>query len=103
MAATENPTLFHLAELERSYAEPGLSAGQAKEDRPHHQGVSHSDRGLAVRVMATSGRDGLDTSPRGDPKGFVRVSTTRPSSCRPPRQQPHRQPAQSRPPIRVSR
>ena len=46
-------------------------------------------------VMATSGSEGLDCSPRGDPPGFVRVHDRRtvmmPDRAR---QQPARQPAQ---------
>ena len=42
-------------------------------------------------VMATSGPEGLDCSPRGDPPGFVRVVDEHTlAHPRPPRQQSHR-------------
>ena len=45
-------------------------------------------------VLATSGPEGLDCSPRGDPPGFVRVvDRAYAAHSRPPRQQSHRQPA----------
>ncbi len=62
-----------LAELEAVFPEEVYPPARVKEtDR-----ITKAYRALIEAspfcVMATSGPDGLDTSPRGDPKGFVRV------------------------------
>ena len=42
-------------------------------------------------AIATSGPEGLDCSPKGDPAGFVRILDEQDARhSRPPRQQPHR-------------
>ena len=62
-----------MAELEALYADPVYPPAKVKEtDR-----VTNAYRALIEAspffALATSGPDGLDCSPRGDPKGFVRV------------------------------
>jgi PPOX class probable FMN-dependent enzyme len=62
-----------LAELEAVYPDEVYPPARVKEtDR-----ITKAYRALIEAspfcVIATSGPDGLDTSPRGDPKGFVRV------------------------------
>ncbi len=60
------------AELDALYGR--FAAGRAAEgDRSHLRPLPHLHRGLAFVVLATSGPEGMDCSPRGDPKGFVRV------------------------------
>ena len=66
-------TITTMAELEALYNEPAYGPAVIKEiDR-----VNDSYRELIEAspffALATSGPDGLDCSPRGDPKGFVRV------------------------------
>ena len=66
-------TITTMAELEALYNEPPYGPAVFKEiDR-----VNDSYRALIEAspffALATSGPDGLDCSPRGDPKGFVRV------------------------------
>ena len=62
-----------MAELEALYADPVYPPAKVKEtDR-----ITNAYRALIEAspffALATSGPDGLDCSPRGDPKGFVRV------------------------------
>ena len=62
-----------MAELEALYSEPVYPPAKVKEtDR-----ITKAYRALIEAspffALATSGPDGLDCSPRGDPKGFVRV------------------------------
>jgi PPOX class probable FMN-dependent enzyme len=62
-----------MAELEALYTEPVYPPAKVKEtDR-----ITNAYRALIEAspffALATSGPDGLDCSPRGDPKGFVRV------------------------------
>jgi PPOX class probable FMN-dependent enzyme len=62
-----------IAELEALYPEPVYPPAKVKEaDR-----ITKAYRALVEAspfcAMATNGPDGLDCSPRGDPKGFVRV------------------------------
>ena len=62
-----------IAELEAFYPEPVYPPARIKEtDR-----ITKAYRALIEAspffALATSGPDGLDCSPRGDPKGFVRV------------------------------
>jgi PPOX class probable FMN-dependent enzyme len=62
-----------MAELEALYTEPVYPPAKVKEtDR-----ITNAYRALIEAspffALATNGPDGLDCSPRGDPKGFVRV------------------------------
>ena len=73
MATNGNTRISTLAELEALFPEEVYPPARVKEtDR-----ITKAYRALIEAspfcVMATSGPDGLDTSPRGDPKGFVRV------------------------------
>jgi PPOX class probable FMN-dependent enzyme len=74
MAANgSNHVISTLAELEAVFPEEVYPPARVKEtDR-----ITKAYRALIEAspfcVMATSGPDSLDTSPRGDPKGFVRV------------------------------
>jgi uncharacterized protein len=66
-------TISTMAELEALYTEPVYPPAKVKEtDR-----ITKAYRALIDAspffALATSGPDGLDCSPRGDPKGFVRV------------------------------
>ena len=98
-----NHIISTLAELEALFPDEVYPPARVKEtDR-----ITTAYRALIEAspfcAMATSGPDGLDCSPRGDPKGFVRVARREDRSCAgPPRQQPHRQPAQSRHDPRVA-
>lgn len=61
-----------LAALEEIYGQP-LAASVRKEIsyiHPHYQAFIEA---APFAVLATSGPDGLDASPRGDPAGFVHV------------------------------
>ncbi len=66
-------TITTMAELEALYNEPPYGPAVFKEI----DHVNDSYRALIEAspffALATSGPDGLDCSPRGDPKGFVRV------------------------------
>jgi PPOX class probable FMN-dependent enzyme len=73
MAMNGKHTISTLAELEAAFPEEVYPPARVKEtDR-----ITNAYRALIEAspfcVMATSGPGGLDTSPRGDPKGFVRV------------------------------
>jgi uncharacterized protein len=73
MATNGKHTVSNLAELEALFPEEVYPPAKVKEtDR-----ITKAYRALIEAspfcVIATSGPDGLDTSPRGDPKGFVRV------------------------------
>ena len=66
-------TISSMAELEALYSEGVYPPAKAKEaDR-----ITNAYRALVDAspffALATNGPDGLDCSPRGDPKGFVRV------------------------------
>jgi len=65
-----------LAELEALYGEPVPSSLTKEIDRltPLHQAYVEASPFV---VVATSGPDGMDCSPRGDPAGFVRVADER--------------------------
>jgi PPOX class probable FMN-dependent enzyme len=62
-----------MAELEALYADPVYPPAKVKETeritKAYHALIDASP----FFALATSGPDGLDCSPRGDPKGFVRV------------------------------
>jgi PPOX class probable FMN-dependent enzyme len=73
MATNGKHTITTLQELEAVFPDEVYPPAKIKEtDR-----ITNAYRALIEAspfcVMATSGSDGLDTSPRGDPKGFVRV------------------------------
>lgn len=73
MASNGKHTVSTLAELEAVFPEEVYPPAKVKEtDR-----ITNAYRALIEAspfcVIATSGPEGLDTSPRGDPKGFVRV------------------------------
>jgi PPOX class probable FMN-dependent enzyme len=66
-------TVSTMAELEALYIDPVYPPAKVKEtDR-----ITNAYRALIEAspffALATNGPDGLDCSPRGDPKGFVRV------------------------------
>ncbi len=70
-------TISTMAELEAHYSEPVYPPAKFKEtDR-----ITAAYRALVEAspffALATIGPDGLDCSPRGDPKGFVRVQDER--------------------------
>ena len=62
-----------MAELEALYAEPVYPPARVKETNRITKAYQALIEASPFCVMATSGPGGLDTSPRGDPKGFVRV------------------------------
>ena len=62
-----------LAELEALYPEAVYPPAKFKETDRIIKAYQALIEASPFCVMATSGPDGLDTSPRGDPKGFVRV------------------------------
>ena len=86
-----------LEELDALYGAP-VPAAIAKEiDHISDHYKALIDKSPFV-VVATVGPEGLDCSPRGDPPGFVRVQRPQDGADpRPPRQQPHRRPAQHHP------
>ncbi|RQO33614.1 flavin-nucleotide-binding protein [Herminiimonas sp. KBW02] len=61
-----------LAALERIYGQPMAASIRKEIDyiHPHYQAFIDA---APFAVLATSGPDGLDASPRGDPAGFVHV------------------------------
>ena len=65
-----------LAQLEAIYGEPSPASIVKEIDylHPHYRAFIEAAPFLAV---ATSGPEGLDCSPRGDPAGFVRVADER--------------------------
>ena len=72
----------------RLYGE--ISAGSIAKEidyiHPHYRAMIEAS---PFMVLATSGPEGLDTSPRGDPPGFVHVRRREdPADPGPPRQQP---------------
>ena len=73
MATNGKHTISTLAELEALFPEEVYPPARVKETNR----ITNAYRALIEAspfcVMATSGPGGLDTSPRGDPKGFVRV------------------------------
>ncbi|MBM3527768.1 MAG: pyridoxamine 5'-phosphate oxidase family protein [Alphaproteobacteria bacterium] len=73
LAANGTHTVTTIEQLEALYREPVYPPAKVKEtDR-----VTNAYRALIEAspffALATSGPNGLDCSPRGDPKGFVRV------------------------------
>ena len=65
-----------VAELESLYGEPSPNAVIKELDHLLPEHVAYIDASPFV-LLATSGADGLDCSPRGDPAGFVRVADER--------------------------
>ena len=68
-----NHVISTLAELETLYPETVYPPARVKETNRITKAYQALIEASPFCVMATSGPDGLDTSPRGDPKGFVRV------------------------------
>ena len=62
-----------LAELEALYAEPVYPPAKAKETTRITKAYRALIEASPFFALATNGPNGLDCSPRGDPKGFVRV------------------------------
>lgn len=69
---TEAHRIADIATLERLYGAPAGAAVEKEIDylHPHYRTLIAASPFV---VLATSGPDGLDTSPRGDPAGFVIV------------------------------
>ena len=61
-----------LAALEQIYGKP-MAASIRKEINYIHPHYRAFIEAAPFAVLATSGPDGLDASPRGDPAGFVQV------------------------------
>src|SRR5215831_6288060 len=61
------------AELEALYNEPPYGPALAKEIDHVNESYRKLIEAAPFFALATNGPDGLDCSPRGDPKGFVRV------------------------------
>lgn len=68
----EEHRITDVATLERLYGAPSGAAVEKELDHihPHYRRLIEASPFI---VLATAGPDGLDTSPRGDPKGFVVV------------------------------
>ena len=62
-----------MAELEALYNEPVYPPAKVKETDRITEAYRKLVEASPFCAMATNGPDGLDCSPRGDPKGFVRV------------------------------
>ncbi|OUM04002.1 pyridoxamine 5'-phosphate oxidase family protein [Variovorax sp. JS1663] len=73
---TELHTIDTLAQLEALYGRPGEASLRKVTDHlhPHYQALIAAS---PFAVLATCSGDGLDTSPRGDPPGFVAVQDER--------------------------
>ena len=66
-----------MAELEAVYADPVHPPAKFKETTHVTQAYRELVEASPFFALATIGPDGLDCSPRGDPKGFVRVQDER--------------------------
>jgi PPOX class probable FMN-dependent enzyme len=73
MASNGKHTVSTLAELEALFPEEVYPPAKVKETDRITKAYCALIEASPFCVIATSGPDGLDTSPRGDPKGFVRV------------------------------
>src|ERR1700759_3349017 len=73
MAINGNHTISTLAELEAAFPDEVYPPARVKEPDRITKAYQALIEASPFCVMATSGPGGLDTSPRGDPKGFVRV------------------------------
>ena len=93
---TSDHVLTTIAELEALYPEPVYPPAKVKEADRITKAYQALVEASPFCAMATNGPEGLDCSPRGDPKGFVRVIDENTiADAGSPRQQPHRQPTQS--------
>jgi PPOX class probable FMN-dependent enzyme len=70
-------TISTMAELEALYADPVYPPAKFKETTRITQAYRELVEASPFFALATIGPDGLDCSPRGDPKGFVRVQDER--------------------------
>ncbi len=70
-------TISTMAELEAHYDEPVHPPAKFKETTHITQAYRELVEASPFFALATIGPDGLDCSPRGDPKGFVRVQDER--------------------------
>lgn len=70
------PTITTLAQLEAIYGQPGETSLAKEVDHitPHYRTLIEAS---PFAVLATSGPEGLDCSPRGDLRGFVRIHDDR--------------------------
>ena len=68
-----NHVISTLAELEALFPDEVYPPARVKETDRITKAYQALIEASPFCVIATSGPDGLDTSPRGDPKGFVRV------------------------------
>ena len=66
-------TISTMAELEALYNEPVYPPAKVKETDRITEAYRKLVEASPFCAMSTNGPDGLDCSPRGDPKGFVRV------------------------------
>src|SRR6185503_3963074 len=73
MSANGKHTISNLAELEALFPEEVYPPAKVKETTRITNAYRTLIEASPFCVMATSGPGGLDASPRGDPKGFVRV------------------------------
>src|SRR5690349_1784838 len=73
MAINGKHTISTLAELEALYPDEVYPPARVKETDRITKAYQALIEASPFCVMATSGPGGLDASPRGDPKGFVRV------------------------------
>ncbi|MBC7500094.1 MAG: pyridoxamine 5'-phosphate oxidase family protein [Herminiimonas sp.] len=64
--------IFDVATLEKLYGTPGQASVSKEVDylHPHYRAFIEA---APFVLLATSGPEGLDVSPRGDPTGFVKV------------------------------
>lgn len=69
---TNNFQVTDLAALEQFYGTPAQASIKKETDyvHPHYRALIEAASFVA---LATSGPDGLDVSPRGDPAGFVKI------------------------------
>ena len=70
----EQDYISSLEDLRKIYPEPASDSGQMIKElgalcKPYQNFIEHSP----FVIIATSGDEGLDCTPRGDPAGFVRV------------------------------
>ena len=73
MATNGKHTISNLAELEALFPEEVYPPARVKETNRITKAYQALIEASPFCAMATSGPGGLDCSPRGDPKGFVRV------------------------------
>jgi hypothetical protein len=73
MATNGSHTISTMAELEALYDEPVYPPAKAKETTRITKAYRALIEASPFFALATNGPNGLDCSPRGDPKGFVRV------------------------------